>query len=388
MFARRLRRLRIAGIGLVLAALVACAHGGGPPGAPFSIPSRPESVYTSSGQLFALEVSPDVDRQAVLIGELAAPGGAATPAKAHLEWLDLKTRRTTQIGEYDRYPGRFADGPPAVAPSGRVAVPCWDVGPNARSTIRLWEPDGKYRELGSVKGRMRFVVRWSPDSSHLAYFRLDDPLQLGPLRLVVAAAAVGDELAEREVQSDCTGYDDFRWSRDGLKLYLLKYFRNGRYGLVSVDPESGQSARIAGADAEWMGCLNVAQTSGDVFWLAARRNGKEWGPITVWRLALGQAAMETRLRLSGVPQEAVVSPDGRDMAVVTQKGEVMICNLVEGTKRSATTVPLRYPWGLAWVLSGRGLVVTSEEKAVLLIPSGLPAATGTGTADRTRHPEE
>jgi len=178
---------------------------------------------------------------------------------------------------------------------------------------------------------------------------------------VASVTSPGNVFAETPVADQ--DISQAAWSSDGSHIYAFAPSRL-RSALDLVDiawPLRTGKAVLSGE----LGHLSMAEEAGDVVVLAASGDGE----VIVWRKRAGAAAEQTAIALPSYPMQAVVSPSGKQLAVVYGKegigdGGLKLYAIDDGTERQIPNTTGKNIQMLHWALNGRALVFTVVPKGV------------------------
>jgi len=246
--------------------------------------------------------------------------------------------------------------------------------------------DGRsWRTVNGPDECLRVLPRFSPDGGAIAFLKSD----LGNGKLPVSEAVVvrlgmGSGPEEETVLTRPGGAPaDVVWAGDGRRLYQVVHRRErGDYMVEAVDwPSLERQIVMTGGG---MGMLSVAGKTGAVVWLEqcgveTPDDQGEMPPQPVgrlWRLSPEGGLEQTPVTVKGVPVMAVVSPDGRRLAVVTGDPNVrfrtagnglVVHSLADGAAHVHPEFDQKSITDVAWVLEGQALVVAEGKKNVWLV---------------------
>jgi hypothetical protein len=180
--------------------------------------------------------------------------------------------------------------------------------------------------------------------------------------LVVARVPPPGELAEeREIIGLASLEVTLSWDAGGEYVLCNTEGPDHRRELIMVELPAGRKMTLLTAPV--IGFVTVAETSRDVAWIASQ-DGKP--PLTVWRLRPGGRPEATRTRLSVAPSETVLSPDGKELAIVSAAHDrVTLCDLNTGRKRQLVGLTGQKVKALQWALEGSALVFTDDHNVWL-----------------------
>lgn len=252
----------------------------------------------------------------------------------------IRRRRLADGADQLWLPGAYAYGGIEVARDGRTLVYA-DTHPGEHVVAPIDAPDqAVLREAGSwadVAADGRWVhVRWNPDGSHQLVEHAPDGTRrvlvtgLGPLQHPLydpSGRTVVFEVSGAEGgiwTVDVRAYPPQRltlrdgdsnpvWTRDG-KVAFTRWDELKRPNLMLADPADGSLADAARGVAHPQPRLSISTvpTTGEL--LLTGTDGSElfaWDPVT---------RRERRIPLGGMAPNAVASPDGRRLAILTGAG--------------------------------------------------------------------
>lgn len=404
-----LRVTRALGAMAVLAALTAgcggCTRVQGrhvPPGADARsrvVPARTapqvlrpaQAIYASSGKIGTLVVQPGTRQRYLLLQEVvrseaskdmrgqfgrklqeaeAARIKGVPAAQAYQRFapreslvrLDIPSGKAEKLAEFPSANDQVR--PMACARNGRVAVQ--ERRPRTRRDLEYrineWEPKGQWRVVTGWSAVAQYPLAWNPDSTRLLVQILGgaSPSRLWPTVGVVTVAATKGAFAQPRLREEAS--TTARWSVDGKQLYCQRPRTPMLDDLISVAwPSQREMLLSAGIGVTEM---SVAEESGDVVVLSPTSGRR----VAVWRMRPGSRLKVTPVALPSWPVDAVVSPDGKYVAVVLAgnpeskptvgEGGLVVYDLDDGSQRSVPGLVGKNVVRVSWALGGRALVFT------------------------------
>jgi len=341
-------------------------------------------IYRSRGEINALKVfEADGKDQAFsweYVSGNALSGG--DQGVLRLVRLDFASRKAAVVWEMPSpRPGDLLGWCVAVSQDGRrVATIAGDPsGSSDASHVMVSDDSGNWVPVTPLDNHQRFMLRWSPDGNALAYLRLLDSSSSAAVALPVPRPAqVATEAVLTPQGSRCT---DIAWAPDSQRIYHVAYPPGGEHYLEAVSWPSLKRQRLFAAPD--MGRLSVAARTGDVLFLATSQTGpagsarSDRGQL-VWRLSPSGRAEKTPVTLAQTPFLALVSPDGKRLAVVPRvEGEqarvlpygngLMVYSLADGTSRALRDFQAKPILSVDWALQGRALVVAERGNSIWLV---------------------
>ncbi len=321
-----------------------------------------------------LGASSDAGHQWVVVGEssVAARNGK-TPPSLVTRYLrvDVTTGKTRLLGEMST-PWPL---PAVVSPDGQVAVA--DIPEEKKpfaTRLVVLESGGRWRTLVPLDDRFRALEGWSPDSRRLLYERWEvSPAGRGPGGLVVAEVPAGKDSAAETVvvRIGKGGACRAVWSADGRTIYAAIGKADGPLDLVTFAYPSLEWRTLGRVPP--ISAFTVATRTGDLVWLAPLSPEKGPLPLGAWRMPPGGAPVDTGLRLDKPVDLAVVSPDGRILAVIQDRVTNLILYDLSSSGQQRTLAHGTQTLGPALWLSGGESVVYSEGNELRRVPAQGPA---------------
>jgi len=363
---------RVVRVGSRGGALPQPARAGSPPSTNVVRPPfKPAKViYTAGGKLGAglvgtLAVQPGTHQGYLLAQEITSAYKVETPRRERLVRLDLSSGKAQTLAEFPAE--KFSPRPLAYARSGRVAMQELRGYVSYRITVR--EPDGHWRAVTDWGDAYQTPLAWSPDSASLLiaslFTRRSREARGREAILVGTARAAGDPFVVKELPEE--SLVDALWSADGSQIYCRTLgFADALLAFNWPSLRETSLSAHTGVDD-----LSVAEETGDVVFLS--RSGD--GSVVPWRMKPGSKLEITRVKLSSWwPAEAVVSPDGRYLAValgkpgvvpVVGEGGLVVYGLDDGSQRTVPGLVGKNVMRVQWALSGRALAFTIAQHGQL-----------------------
>jgi len=246
--------------------------------------------------------------------------------------------------------------------------------------------DGQsWRTVSGPDECVRVLPRCSPDGNAIVFLKIDLGQEDRPTSeaMAVRLGRGGRPVEETVLTPKGASPADVVWAADGRRLYQVVHRRErGDYIVEALDwPSLQRHTIMTGGE---MGMMSVARKTGAVVWL-------EWGGAAhpedagetppqplgrLWRVSPEGGLEETRVRVRGVPVTALLSPDGRYLAVVTGDPSVrfrtagnglVVHSLADGTAHVYQEFDQETIVDVGWALEGQALVVAEGKKNVWLI---------------------
>lgn len=257
-----------------------------------------------------------------------------------------------------------------------VTRPSWD-----ESQLVVRDDTGNWAPVTPLDDRERFLLGWSPDAEALAYLVMSTE---HGTRVAAVSVAHPPRLAKEIILTpEGSRSSEFAWSADGQQIYHVVY-RPGsaeRY-LDAVKWPSLETQRLL--SGAWLGRLSAARRTGDVVVFVERvdTDGMDTGDVepilAVWRVSPSGNVEKTPVTVNRVPFAAVVSPDGKRLAVapsvereranlVPYGSGVIVYSLADGTSRVFRGFEGKPVTSLNWVLGGQAVLFVEGGKRVWVV---------------------
>lgn len=267
----------------------------------------------------------------------------------------------------------------------RMAASYRDAGTPEKYAVRVSSDSQNWRTVTSLDEYTRVRPRWSPDGRAVAFLSMDlEHKGLPSIEGVVVRLGMGDRPVEETVLTPAGGRTgEIVWAADGRRLYQVVHRPDADdYFVEALEwPSLERHTIVTGAG---IGGMGVARKTGDVVWLEAcgvetpdEDTDTPQQPVgRLWRLSPEGSLEETSVRVKGVSVMAVVSPDGRYLAVVpgdptvrfrTAGNGLVVHSLADGTAHTYREFDHRTIVDVAWALEGQALVVAEGKKNVWLV---------------------
>ena len=340
--------------------------------------SAPTAVYRPTGTLAYMTLQPDGTGRHVVVAEWAGihrwPPESLEKRPLRFVGIDLETGDSRTMGEVDRSPFlTWFEHHVSVTGTGRIAF----VDPSGNPyLVHVIEPDGQGHVVKKEEADFVYGPAWRPDSTHLLLFAFnlpEDGVQTGGARLLDVPR---DGMTSEEALPGVSGWSA-TWSSDGSAIYSLWPTGQATARIEALRWPSLTRSVMGTATIPYVNDyypiarLFIAEDSGDLIWLSPSGTESTDAEFQVWRRPPGGEPKATSLRLSALPREVAVAPDGMRLALVRSDGRLVLGNLGTGAKALLPELPSRLegrPW-LSWAQEGRALVAASSEGgAVWLVP--------------------
>jgi len=361
--------------------LTGCANpgrresGGRPPGVVV--------IYQSRGEIVGLSALKGGAGDQVLVWEDLP---LSRPPTVRLLSLDVSSGKTKVLHEGVLDPSQMFGHEVALSNDGsRIAANGSDDGADhPKHGMYVSDDFRTWALVTPLDNRVRILPRWSPDATALAFLSMEPEHypHLIPMEAVVVSVPRPARPGKETILTPEGGRSiDVAWAADGQCLYqaVSRPDRSGFY-LETLDwPSLERRTVMTGGP---LGLLSVAGETGDVVWME-----EEGNPGTTSANQAGQGRVLRRLSPDGKPERtpvrpdrapflAVVSPDGRSVAVVPKldtrdlhpwgKG-LVIYSVRDGAPRAYSEFRDTEVISVAWVLGGRGLAIAERGKRVWLV---------------------
>ena len=346
--------------------------------------SGPIRLYQSPGRIGCLRVRPDGQQRHFLIGENLEHRSPVVYGTYEVEWmprllqLDAVTGKIAVLGDLTSQSFSYSLDSRFIsyARSGRVAVIVMTKEPrvlvvNADHAPRIVDAKGTYALLDPA---------WAPDSEHLLavhWYPPDIPAppakpSWGTWGLTMLEVPLTGPTSQTDLNSGSAG--DLQWKGDGSGFYASGMFPDGSVRVDFVEWPSATrrtlvryASPVAFAEGSELWRPMLAEVSGDLIFLTPTTATGAKRTINVWRLRPSSSPERPSAALTALPKSAAISPDGRTMAVLTEDGRIILCDLESGTK-TAINGGRRFVSGqILWALQGKALVLTDIHD-VWLVP--------------------
>jgi eukaryotic-like serine/threonine-protein kinase len=180
------------------------------------------------------------------------------------------------------------------------------------------------------------AVTFSPDGTHMAYFRANDP-ETGKWRLLSAKLDGSDEKV-LHIQPMSYLPRWLAWSPDGKKI-AYPDIQPGTFGGISqFDLNSGKIQTLSFADKDILALQ--WSTSGDGLFVTYRQKGPDLGRFQIGFVALSDGQVRPISRDTNSYSTLTLSADGRTLATVQQKAVSNLFVLPGEGSTSPTASPL------------------------------------------------